>query len=185
MSADTENRTDSEIIAHIDHENSQVIHSLQQLHQKLDSVTKHLGITTSGHQTLPDLISAHRAGAHDLSANTEHNEQMDNLLSQLEATLQQPPPDAPATAEAASRTEGSSIGAAVRKQLDLVGEQLANRVTLQGSQETHTACSSCAYSCVQTSTRLLQQRLLQVCSLAKRKLAGHKLAGYVLAGYDM
>ncbi len=50
---------------------------------------------------------------------------MDSLISQVEATLQHPPSKAPANAEAASRAESSSIGAAVRKQLDLVGQQLA------------------------------------------------------------
>ena len=49
---------------------------------------------------------------------------------QVEATLQHPAPKAPAAATAASRSESSSIAAEVRKQLDLVGEQLAGKVCL-------------------------------------------------------
>ncbi|KAA6425581.1 MAG: hypothetical protein FRX49_04478 [Trebouxia sp. A1-2] len=124
---DTENYTNSEIIAHIDHEQSFVLDSLQHLHQKLDGVAKHLGVTTSGHKPLPSLISAHRGSDHDVSADMEHDQQMDSLISQVEATLQHPLAQAPATADIASRSESSSIGAAVRKQLDLVGEQLAQK----------------------------------------------------------
>lgn len=124
---DTENHTDSEIIAHIDHEQSLVLDSLQHLHKKLDSVAKHLGVITPGHKPLPSLISAHRGDDHDASADMEHDEQMDSLISQVEATLQHPLAQAPATADIASRSESSSIGAAVRKQLDSVGEQLAQK----------------------------------------------------------
>ena len=60
----------------------------------------------------------------------EHDQQMDSLISQVEATLQHPLAQAPATADIASRSESSSIGAAVRKQLDSVGEQLAQKVNL-------------------------------------------------------
>ena len=134
LSADTENHTDSEIIAHIDHEQSLVLDSLQHLHQKLDSVAKHLGLTTSGHKPLPSLISAHRGSDHDASADIEHDQQMDSLISQVEATLQHSLAQAPATADIASRSESSSIGAAVRKQLDSVGEQLAHKVHLPSSK---------------------------------------------------
>ena len=129
FSADTENHTDSEIIAHIDHEQSLVLDSLQHLHHKLDGVAKHLGVTKSGHKPLPSLISAHRGNDHDASADMEHDQQMDSLISQVEATLA----PAPATADIASRSESSSIGAAVRKQLDSVGEQLAQKVNLPSS----------------------------------------------------
>ena len=50
--------------------------------------------------------------------------------AQVEATLQHPAPKAPAAAAATSRSESSSIGEEVRKQLDLVGEQLAGKVCL-------------------------------------------------------
>ena len=133
FSADTENHTDSEIIAHIDHEQSLVLDSLQHLHQKLDGVAKHLGVITSGHKPLPSLISAHRGDDHDASADMEHDQQMDSLISQVEATLQHPFAQAPATADIASRSESSSIGAAVRKQLDSEGEQLAQKVNLPSS----------------------------------------------------
>lgn len=43
--------------------------------------------------------------------------------------MQQPAAKAPAGAAASGRSESSSIGAEVRKQLDLVGEQLASKVT--------------------------------------------------------
>ncbi len=134
LSADTENHTDSEIIAHIDHEQSLVLDSLQHLHHKLDGVAKHLGVITSGHKPLPSLISAHRGNDHDASADMEHDQQMDSLISQVEATLQHPLAPAPATADIASRSESSSIGAAVRKQLDSVGEQLAQKVNLPSSR---------------------------------------------------
>lgn len=51
-------------------------------------------------------------------------------MLQVEATLQHPAPKAPTAAAAASRSESSSIGAEVRKQLDLVGEQLASKACL-------------------------------------------------------
>ncbi len=60
----------------------------------------------------------------------EHDQQMDSLISQVEATLA----PAPATADIASRSESSSIGAAVRKQLDSVGEQLAQKVNLPSAR---------------------------------------------------
>lgn len=126
--ADTDNHTDTEILAHIDHEQSQVIDSLHHLHQKLDNVARHLGLATSSNKAAPSLISAHRGSDQDGSADTEHDHQMDSLISQVEATLQHPPSKPPAIAEGAARAESSSIGAAVRKQLDLVGEQLANKV---------------------------------------------------------
>lgn len=111
-----------------------VLDSLQHLHKKLDSVAKHLGVITPGHKPLPSLISAHRGDDHDASADMEHDEQMDSLISQVEATLQHPLAQAPATADIASRSESSSIGAAVRKQLDSVGEQLAQKVKLPSSK---------------------------------------------------
>ncbi len=43
--------------------------------------------------------------------------QMDGLISQVEATLQHPLAQAPATADIASRSESSSIGAAIRELL--------------------------------------------------------------------
>ena len=51
-------------------------------------------------------------------------------MLQVEATLQHPASKAPTSEASASRSESSSIGAEVRKQLDLVGEQLANKVSL-------------------------------------------------------
>lgn len=48
----------------------------------------------------------------------------------MEATLQHPASKAPAAATATPRSESSSIGEEVRKQLDLVGEQLAGKVCL-------------------------------------------------------
>jgi len=122
------------MIAHIDNEQSLVLDSLQHLHQKLDGVAEHLGLTTSGHKPLPSLISEHRGSDHDASADIEHDQQMDSLISQVEATLQHPLAQALATADTASRSESSSIGAAVRKQLDLVGEQLAQKVILSSSK---------------------------------------------------
>ena len=103
-----------------------VLDSLQHLHHKLDGVAKHLGVITSGHKPLPSLISAHRGNDHDASPDMEHDQQMDSLISQVEATLA----PAPATADIASRSESSSIGAAVQKQLDSVGEQLAQKVNV-------------------------------------------------------
>ena len=74
--------TDSATIAHIDHEQFQVLDSLQQLHQKLDAMAKHLGITAPGHKAPSSLIGAHRGSVPATSPDTEHHLKMDTLISQ-------------------------------------------------------------------------------------------------------
>ena len=61
-------------------------------------------------------------------------------LVQVEATLQHPAAKAPAAAETASRSDSTSIGAEVRKQLDLVGEQLASKVSHDSAADTLPDC---------------------------------------------
>ncbi|KAL3133549.1 hypothetical protein ABBQ38_007399 [Trebouxia sp. C0009 RCD-2024] len=128
-----DNHTDSATTAHIDHDQTQVIDSLQHLHQKLDTMARHLGIASSGHKAVPSLITAHRGSDQITPPDAQHNQQMDSLISQgqclhqVEATLQQPAARAPAVAPVTGSSESSSIGAEVRKQLDLVGEQLASK----------------------------------------------------------
>ena len=79
-----DSHTDSAIIAHIDHEQTQVIDILQHLHQKLDTIAKHLGITSPGHKAVPNLISAHRGKEHATSINeAQHDDQMESLISQV------------------------------------------------------------------------------------------------------
>lgn len=56
--------------------------------------------------------------------------QQGQCLHQVEATLQQPAARAPAIAPDSGSSESNSIGAEIRKQLDLVGEQLASKVCL-------------------------------------------------------
>lgn len=82
---DPDSQTDSAVIAHIEHEQSQVIDSLQHLHQKLDTMAKHLGIMTPSHKANSSLISAHRGSDHGTSPDAEHDHQMDNLISQARA----------------------------------------------------------------------------------------------------
>ena len=94
-------------------------------------MVQHLGIPNN-QKAAPSLISAHRGYAHEQLTQPQHDQQMDSLISQVEATLQHPTSKTPAppqaVAELASRSDSNSIGAAVRKQLDLVGEQLATKV---------------------------------------------------------
>ena len=138
----------------MDQEQSQVVDSLKHLHLKLDKVVQHLGIST-GQKLMPSLISAHHGLTHQSTAQPQHDPQVDSLISQVEATLQHPTSKAPATtpiiAELSSRSESSSIGAAVRKQLDLVGEQLANKVCPR-SHNLHTRLWMCITSCPASHT---------------------------------
>ncbi|KAL3148840.1 hypothetical protein ABBQ32_001716 [Trebouxia sp. C0010 RCD-2024] len=144
MLADSpDNHTDSATTAHIDQ--THVIDSLQHIHEKLDTMARHLGIASSGHKAIPSLISAHRGSDQTTPPDAEQNQQMDSLISQgwfsmscprgqqgqclhqVEATLQQPAARAPAIAPDSGSSESNSIGAEIRKQLDLVGEQLASK----------------------------------------------------------
>ena len=113
-------------LAHLDLQQAQANGSLHQLHVKLDSVAKALGITVSGQQTKTGLISAHRGP--DQHDKEEVHQQVNSLISQVEATLQQPT-NPPAVAIKGSRAQSSSIGTAVQRQLDAVSEQLASQVS--------------------------------------------------------
>ena len=73
-----------------DHEQNQVMDSLQQLHLKLDSMAKHFGINAPGHKNVPSLISAHRDSNHGASPDAEHHQQMDSLISQVVACTPKP-----------------------------------------------------------------------------------------------
>lgn len=113
-------------LAHLDLQQAQVNGSLHQLHVKLDSVAKALGVTFSGQQAKTGLISAHRGP--DQHDKEEVHQQVNSLISQVEATLQHPTKP-PAVAIKGSRVESSSIGTAVQRQLDAVSEQLASQVS--------------------------------------------------------
>lgn len=131
----------SATLAHLDQQQAQVHGSLQQLHTKLDKVAAALGITLSDTYSKAGLISALHGS--DKQEQQEAQQQMDSLISQVEATLQQPD-KAPAAAKA-SRTESSSIGTAVQRQLDLVTEQLAAQVS----------CSACLLACLAVIQHLM------------------------------
>lgn len=72
---------------HDDPKQNQVMDSLQQLHLKLDTMTKHFGISAPGHKNDPSLISAHRDSNHGPSPDAEHHQQMDSLISQVDRVL--------------------------------------------------------------------------------------------------
>lgn len=111
---------------HLDNQQAQVSGSLQQLHVKLDSVAKALGITLSGPQAKIALISAHHGP--EQHEKEEVQQQVNSLISQVEATLQRPSKPPSATIKG-SRADSSSIGTVVQKQLDSVSEQLASQVS--------------------------------------------------------
>ena len=114
-------------LAHLDSQQAQVNGSLQQLHVKLDSMAKALGITLLGQKAKVGLISA-RHGP-EQQEKEEVQQQVNSLISQVEATLQQPSKP-PSAAIKGSRADSSSIGTAVQKQLDSVSQQLASQVRL-------------------------------------------------------
>lgn len=76
--------TGSATHGHDDHEQDQVMDSLQHLHLKLDTMAKHFGISGLGHKNVPSLISAHRDSTHGALPDAENHQQMDSLISQVD-----------------------------------------------------------------------------------------------------
>lgn len=113
----------SATLAHLDQQQASVAGSLQQLHSKIDTIVKALGISMPEQLTQTSLISAHHVSGHGQRTSQAMQQEVTALMSQVALTLQQP-----RTAEE-DATDRSYISTAVQKQLDSVNAQLASQVS--------------------------------------------------------
>lgn len=157
LSSKSFERDTSATLAHMDQQQAAVLGSLQQLHSKLDTVAKALGILPE-QLTQTSFKSAHHGSGHGQRTSDARQQEVIALMSQVALTLQQP-----RTAEE-DATDRSSISTAIQKQLDSVSAQLAS----QGSaayKQAESARLAAGVSDVIHHLQLAEQAIASACAL--------------------